>query len=221
MLQGDDSLWESFPRAIESQAGTQRYVSAYRSHFQESRLNPHQEHTLRACSLLAILPPPPGQEALPDSVLDDLSQVNLSAWAEMVQDVAAGMLALLSGLSDTLFPDVLDLLTHLESASQVPFYHCCYLPGTSCQCLGVHLTATAPLSTMGPLWSEIVDPTPIYEATTGTPRQGASGVAPPPGLTASGLGSIWDIPTPDFPALPRVPGITPPPLQALGIAPPP
>ena len=85
-----------------------------------------------ACSLLAIPPPPPGQEALPRGVFDDLWQVNLSTWAETVQDVAAGMLALPSGMHNNLFPWVVDLLIHLESLTQVSLCCHCYLPGASC-----------------------------------------------------------------------------------------
>ena len=92
-MHGDASLWESFPRALERRAGARRYVGAFRAPFQDLRLTPPQEHALRACSLLAIPPPPPGQEVLPGGVPEDLSQDNLSTWADTVQDVAAGMIA--------------------------------------------------------------------------------------------------------------------------------
>ena len=161
MLHGDDALWVSFLRALEGRAGARKYVSAYWAPIQEPRLNPQWEHALRACSLLAIPPLPPGQEALPGIGLDDLSQVNLSAWAETVQDVAAGMLALPSDMHSTLFLGVLSLLTHLESAARVPFCHLCYLPGASCWCLGVPSTTMTPSSSRGPSWSEITDPTPF------------------------------------------------------------
>ena len=46
---------------------------------------------MRACSLLAI-PPPPDRRALPGGLPDDLSQDNLSTWAGIVQDVAAGLI---------------------------------------------------------------------------------------------------------------------------------
>ena len=92
MMHGDASLWESFPRALERRTGARRYVGAFRALFQDLRLTPPQEHALRVCSLLAIPPPPPGQEALPGGVPEDLSQDNLSTWADTVQDVAAGMI---------------------------------------------------------------------------------------------------------------------------------
>ena len=93
MMHGDASLWESFPRVLERRAGARRYVGAFQAPFQDLRLTPPQEHALRACSILAIPPLPPGQEVLPGGVPEDLSQDNLSTWAETVQDVAAGMIA--------------------------------------------------------------------------------------------------------------------------------
>ena len=158
MMHGDASLWESFPRALERRASTRRYVGAFRAPFQDLRLTPPQEHALRACSLLAIPPLPPGQEALPGGVPEDLSQDNLSTWADTVQDVAAGMIAPQPETSQTIFPQVVEVLTLLESVSRVAFCRQCYLPGSACRCLGGSSSAST-ASTAGPLWSDIADPT--------------------------------------------------------------
>ena len=157
-MHGDDSLWESFPRALERRAGTRRYVGAFRAPFQDLHLTPQQEHILRACSILAIPPLPPGQEAWPGGVPEDLSQDNLSTWAETVQDVAAGMIAPRPETSLTIFPQVVEVLTILESVSRVTFCHQCYLPGSACRCLGGSFTAST-ASTAGLSWSDIADPT--------------------------------------------------------------
>ena len=164
---------------------------------------------MRACSLLAIPAPPPGREALPGGIADDLSQINLSAWAEAVQDVAAGMLGLPPELSNTLSPGVQDLLARLETATRVPYCHNCYLLGANCWCLGAPMTTAASSSTTGTLWSEITDPTPLIGVSADMPQQGAPSIAPPPGLTLPVAGSIWNLPIPDFPALPRL-------LEGLG-----
>ena len=132
MMHGDASLWESFPRVLERRAGARRYVGAFRAPFQDLRLTPPQEHALRACSILAIPPPPPGQEVLPGGVPKDLSQDNLSTWVETVQDVAAGMIAPRPETSLTIFPQVVEVLTILESVSRVTFCHQCYLLGSTC-----------------------------------------------------------------------------------------
>ena len=134
-MHGDASLWESFPRVLERRTGARRYVGAFRAPFQDLRLTPSQEHALRVCSLLAILPPPPGQEALPGGVPEDLSQDNLSTWADTVQDVAAGMIVPQPGTDQIIFPQVVEVLTLLESVSRVAFCRQCYLPGSACRCL--------------------------------------------------------------------------------------
>ena len=55
-------------------------------------------HTLWACSVLAILPP---MERMPPSggFPKDLSELNLSGWAALIQDVAAGLQVVTPNLS--------------------------------------------------------------------------------------------------------------------------
>ena len=58
MQSEDDSLWESFPQALETLEGARRYISAFQAPLQElNNLNSNQVHALRACSVLAIPPP--------------------------------------------------------------------------------------------------------------------------------------------------------------------
>ena len=47
---------------------------------------------MRACSLL-VIPPPKEREPPPGGFPKDLSDLNLSSWASLVQDVASGLLA--------------------------------------------------------------------------------------------------------------------------------
>ena len=200
-MHGDASLWESFPRVLERRAGARRYVGAFQAPFQDLRLTPPQEHALRACSILAILPPPPGQEVQPGGVPEDLSQDNLSTWAETVQDGAAGMIAPRPEMSLTIFPQVVEVLTILESVSRVTFCRQCYLPGSTCRCLWGSFTAST-ASTAGQSWSDIADPTfgPNL-ASAG----GGTGSAPPYGSPVTAGGSIWDPPYADYPRLPGAP----------------
>ena len=201
MMHGDASLWKSFPRALKRRAGTRRYVGAFRAPFQDLRLTPPQEHTLRAYSILAIPPPPPGQEALPGGVPEDLSQDNLSTWAETVQDVAAGMIAPQPETSQTIFPQVVEVLTLLESVSRVTFCRQYYLPGSACRCLGGSSTAST-ASTAGQSWSDIADP--MFGPNSASAGGGARSV-PPHGSPAMAGGSIWDLPSADYPRLPGAP----------------
>ena len=200
-MHGDASLWESFPRALERRAGARRYVGAFQAPLQDLRLTPPQEHALRACSILAIPPPPPGQGALLGGVPEDLSQDNLSTSAKTVQDVAAGMIAPQPETSQTIFPQVVEVLTLLESVSRVTFCHQCYLPGSACRCLGGSSTAST-ASTAGQSWSDIADPTfGPNSALAG----GGAGSAPPHGSPAMAGSSIWDPPYADYPRLPGAP----------------
>ena len=212
MMHGDASLWESLPRVLERRAGTRRYVGAFRAPFQDLRLTPPQEHALRACSILAIPPLPPGQEVLPGGVPEDLSQDNLSTSAETVQDVAARMIAPRPETSLTIFPQVVEVLTILESVSRVTFCHQCYLPGSACRCLGGSFTAST-ASTAGQSWSDIADPTfGPNSASAG----GGAGSAPPYGSPAMAGGSIWDPPYADYPRLPGAPTAIHEPRPLLG-----
>ena len=200
-MHGDASLWESFPRVLERRAGARRYVGAFRAPFQDLRLTPPQEHALRACSLLAIPPPPPGQEALPGGVPEDLSQDNLSTWVDTVQDVVAGMIAPQPETSQTIFPQVVEVLTLLESVSRVAFCHQCYLLGSACRCLG-SCSTTSTASTAGLSWSDIADP--AFGPNSASAGRG-TGSALPYGSSAMAGSSIWNLPSADFPRLPGAP----------------
>ena len=150
---------------------------------------------------MVIPPPPPGQEALPGGVPEDLSQDNLSTWADTVQDVAAGMIAPQPETSQTIFPQVVEVLTLLESVSWVAFCCQCYLPGSACRCLGGSSTVST-ASTAGLLWSDIADPT--FGPNSASAGRG-TGSALPYGSSATAGGSIRDLPSADFPRLPGAP----------------
>ena len=201
MMHGDASLWESFPQALERRTGARRYVGAFRAPFQDLRLAPSQEHALRVCSLLAIPPPPRNQKALPGGVPEDLSEDNLSTWADTVQDVATGMIVPQPGTDQIIFPHLVELLTLLESVSRVAFCRQCYLPGSACRCLETSSTAST-ASTTGPLWSEIADPT---FGPNSAPAGRGAGSALPYGSSSMAGGSIWDLPSTDYPGLPGAP----------------
>ena len=201
MMHGDASLWESFPQALERRTGARRYVGAFRAPFQDLRLAPSQEHALRVCSLLAIPPPPRDPKALPGGVPENLSEDNLSTWADTVQDVTTGMIVLQPGTDQIIFPHLVELLTLLESVSRVAFCRQCYLPGSACRCLETSSTAST-VSTTGLSWSEIADPT---FGPNSAPAGRGAGSALPYGSSSMPGGSVWDLPSTDYPRLPGAP----------------
>ena len=105
------------------------------------------------------------------------------------------------GTDQIIFPQVVELLTLLESVSRVAFCRQCYLPGSACRCLESSSTAST-ASTTGPLWSDIADPT---FGTNPAPAGRGAGSALPYGSSATTGGSIWDLSSTDFPGLPGAP----------------
>ena len=196
MQSGDDSLWESFPRALWTQEGAGRYINAFQAPFQElPTLSPQQIYTLQACSLL-VIPPPNGRTVPQGGFPTDLTELNLSGWATLVQDVVAGLQVLPPRLNHDLGSQVVALLQLLEAATGVGFCcHCCN-PRFHCNCMGASQPAP-PTS-----WSQIIEQTPGYGLTSSsggvthssTSMGGMPGyVAPPPGLTPWDY-SIWSMP---------------------------
>ena len=215
MQSGEDSLWESFPRILKSQEGARRYINAFQAPFQElPSLSPQQMYTLWVCSLL-VIPPPIGRTVPQGGFPIDFTELNLSGWADLVQDMAAGLQALPPRLCLDLGTQAIALLQLLEAATGVGFCHHCCHPRPRCTCTGASQLAP-PTS-----WSQIVQQTQGYGVTStsggvtdpSTPMGGMPGyVAPPSGLTPPDF-SIWSIPpleVPPPPGLPASPLYRPP-----------
>ena len=159
-----------------------------------------QIHTLRACSLLAIPPPPervPPQGGFPT----DLSELNLSGWATLVQDVVAGLQMLPPNLGRGMGLPAVALLQVLEVSTGVGFCRYCCSPGSRCKCEG----ASQPVPPVS--WSQIVEQTPGYGVITSsggmtTPSTSVAGMAgyvvPLPGLPPPDFSS-WSLPPPEAP----------------------
>ena len=159
MQSREDSLGESFPRAILTHEGAGRYINTFRAPFQElPPLSQQEVYPLQACSLL-VIPPPAGRAAPQGGFPTDLTEINLSGWAALVQDVAASLQVLPPRLSHGLGPQVVALLQLLEAATGVGFcHHCCNLE-PHCRCVGVP-QLTPPTS-----WSQFMEQTLGYGVT--------------------------------------------------------
>ena len=163
-------------------------------------------NTLRVCSPL-VIPPPIGRIVPQGGFLSDLTELNLLRWADLVQDVAAGLRALPPRLCLDLATPVIALLQLLEAATGVGFCHHCCQPRPHCTC--TRALQSAPST----LWSQIVQQTQEYGVTStsrgatdlNTPMGGMPGyVVPPPGLTPPDF-SIWSIPPLEVPLPPGLP----------------
>ena len=207
MQPGNDSLWESFPRALKSPEAARRYINAFQAPFQElPSLSQQQIYTLWACSLL-VIPPPIGRPVPQGDFPCDLTELSLMKWADLVQDTVGDLQALPPSLNLGLGPQVVGLLQLLETATGVGFCcHCCH-PRPQCTCTGASQSAP-PVS-----WSQIVQQASGYGVTSSTggvtnlstSMGGMPGyMAPPPGLTPPDF-SIWSIPPQEVPLPPGLP----------------
>ena len=113
LYSGEDSLVDSFPHALEKLEGARRYISAFQAPLQ---LSPAQVHTMRACSLL-VIPPPKEREPPPGGFPKDLSDLNLSSWVGLVQDIASGLLVPPPNLGSDVSLPAVALLELLEKTT--------------------------------------------------------------------------------------------------------
>ena len=135
MQSGEDSLGESFPQILKSQEGARRYINAFQAPYQElPSLSPQQMNTLQVCSLL-VIPPPIGRKVPQGGFPSDLTELYLSGWANLVQNVVAGLQALPPRLCLNLGTPAIALLQLLEAATGVGFCHHCCHPRPHCTCM--------------------------------------------------------------------------------------
>ena len=164
-----------------------------------------QIHALRACSLL-VIPPPKERVPSPGGFPSDLSDLNLSSWASLVQDVTSGLLALPPNLGSNMGLPAVALLELLEKATGWGYCcYCCHL-GSRCICMGAYSPAPPPS------WSQVVDQSPGYGVTASsggmtTPSTTAARMSgyipPPPGLPLIDF-SNWRLLPPEAPASRRL-----------------
>ena len=146
-----------------------------------------------------------GGEPPPGGFPKDLSDLNLSSWASLVQDVASGLLAPPPNLGSEVSLPAVALLDLLERTTGWVYCHFCYHLGSRCTCMGAY-----PLS-----WSQVVGESPGCGVTTssggmtapGTTAARMSGYLPPsPGLPPIDFFK-WRLPLPEAPAQPTPPGV--------------
>ena len=80
------------PQALSETRGARRYVTLFEAPFEASVLTDPENNALRAGSLLAVPPLPPGSQPLAGSTTVDLLGNSLTQWATHVQDVTSCMI---------------------------------------------------------------------------------------------------------------------------------
>ena len=153
-----DPTWWEFPQALSETQGARRYVTLFETPFEASVLTDRENNALRAGSLLAVPPPPPGSQPLAGSTSVDLLGNSLTQWATHVQDVASGMILPPEVVVNCTQADIVGVLNRLEGLTQVQYCRHCFGVGQKCQCSAIPHQAPGPTSA---LWTP---PTVSYVA---------------------------------------------------------
>ena len=145
-----DSTWRDFSQALAEMQGARRYVTLFEAPFVASDLEGRESQALRASSLLAIPPPPPGFQPLPGAPLVDLAGLNLAQLADRVQEVASHMRLPSQEAVECPASDMVNVLNRLEDMTRVRYCQLCFGVGQQCQCSVMPHQAPG---TMTALWS--------------------------------------------------------------------
>ena len=114
--------------------GTRCYITLFEAPFQASVLTDSENNALRASSLMAIPPPPPGSQPLAGSTAVDLMGNNLTQWALDVQEVASYMWWPPEAAVRCPLMDIIGVLNRLEGLARVRYCRSCFGISPGCQC---------------------------------------------------------------------------------------
>ena len=172
-----DPTWRNFPQALAETGGTRRYVTLFEAPFQASVLTDHENNALRAGSLMAIPPPPPGSQPLAGSTTIDLLGNSLTQWASHVQDIASHMRLPPEVAASCPQLDIIGVLDRLEGLTRVRYCRSCFGVGQRCQCSAIPRQVSGPTSA---LWAPpTVSYVALVSSTETTASTSAAGVTPP------------------------------------------
>ena len=180
-----DPTWQDFPQALAEMGGARHYVTLFEAPFQASVLNDNENNALRASSLMAIPPPPPGTQPLAGSTAADLLGNNLTQWASDVQEVASYMRWPPEAAVRCPLMDIIGILNRLEGLARVRYCRSCFGIGPGCQCSAVPHQASGP---MAALWTPPTTElnSAMVSSTETTASTSTAGVTPPSHLPPRG-----------------------------------
>ena len=120
------------------------YVTLFEAPFEASVLNDHENNALRAGSLLAVPPLPPGSQPLAGSTTVDLLGNSLIQWATHVQDVTSSMILPPEAAVNCPWADIVGVLNRLEGLTWVRYCRHCFGVGQKCRCSAIPHQAPGP-----------------------------------------------------------------------------
>ena len=179
-----DPTWQDFPQALTETRGARRYVTLFEAPFEASVLNDRENNALRAGSLLAVPPLPPGSQTLSGSTTFDLLGNSLTQWATHMQDVTSGMILPPEVAVSCPQADIVGVLDRLEGLTWVRYCQHCFGVSQRCRCSAIPHQAPGPTSA---LWTPpTVSYTAMVSSTETTASTSVAGVThpsyPPPGM---------------------------------------
>ena len=139
-----DSTWRDFPLALAETQGARQYVTLFEAPFVASELEGCKSQALRAGSLMAIPPLPPGFQPLPGAPLVHLMGHNLAQWADHIQEVTSHMRLPPQVVVECPTSDIVGVLDRLEGMTWVRYCWFCFGVGQQCQCSAIPRQAPGP-----------------------------------------------------------------------------
>ena len=176
---GKTNWGRDFPSALEDPAEAKNYVSAFYYTLSPllKEVSDGDEHIMRACSLLVILPPLPGTPARHLEIPMDLNTMRLPDWVNNVQDLATGLVMLPPTFLVTGKVIQSSILPKLERVAGVISCRFCLHPHMVCRCSQISA------------WSHTSTRQTLATATTTHSHDSTSvntSTRPPPGLSSHG-----------------------------------
>ena len=195
--------WEKdFPSALKDQAEVKRYVSTFHSALSPllRELVDEDEHIMRACSLLAIPPPPPGTLLQYLEIPMDLTTMRLTDWVNNIRDLATGMVMLTPTFMVTGKVIQSSILPKLKRVAGVKSCRFCFHPHTVCGCSQVaswsHTSTRQTLAMVTTIRSHDTKSMSIWPGSSNSHERSQSAASPQSRISFSG-------PLPDRPHPPN------------------
>ena len=168
-----DPAWWDFPQALTETGGARHYVTLFEAPFQASVLSDSENNALRASSLMAIPPPPPGSQPLAGSTAVDLMGNNLIQWASDMQEVTSYMQWPPEAAVRCPLVDMISVLNRLEGLARVRYCWSCFGVSSGCQ------RSAAPRQVSGPTAPPTLSYSAMVSSTETTASTSTAGATPP------------------------------------------